>query len=74
MKFLGTRGPSNRQGLLETQSRLAGTPPALAPALAAAANDDASSSSHMLSSLALTLPHLNTIYIYILGTVLSSRT
>jgi len=65
MKFLGTRGPSNRQGLLETRSRLAGTPPALAPALAAAADDDASSSSRTLSSLALALPHLNTINIYI---------
>jgi len=65
MKFLGTRSPSNRQGLLETRSRLAGTPPALAPALAVEANDDASLSSCTLSLLALALPHLNTIYIYI---------
>jgi len=64
MKFLGTRGPSNHQGLLETQSQLAGTPPMLAPALAAAADDNASSLSCTLSLLALTLPYLNTIYIY----------
>jgi len=65
MKFLGTHGPSNHQGLLETQSQLAGTPPALAPALAVEANDDTSLSSCTLSLLTLALPYLNTIYIYI---------
>jgi len=65
MKFLGTRGPSNCQGLLETWSQLARTPPALAPALAAAADDNTSLLSCTLSLLALALPHLNTIYIYI---------
>ena len=58
------RGPSNCQGLLEARSQLAGTPPALAPALAAAADVNASLLSCTLSSLTLALPHLNTIYIY----------